>query len=707
MRKLLLLALLLFPSLTMAQYVRYDGIAIGDRGTPVGGASVAVCTQPASTGTQPCSPLASLFSTTSGTTLANPVTADPLGNFHFYAAPGLYTIQIYSPQIQTPSVQADVSVACSISSGCTHSGTETFCNQNGVLYVGGTNPCAFAGSDIGAQINSAYALLPANGGTIKIIPSNSCYSYSTPIAFTTSGKYVLLEAQQPPTIASASLLAGACLNYTPVTATTALTMHFVPTNSGNPPGAFGLRNITLINNMCMTSGGCGSSATGIDGTASSDWGITGAVMEHVTVYGFNFGYKDVTGPILPDAITWYDPVFIANNVAMTHGTVLEVFNDGTWGGNGCAEQAANSANPELYFSKPTLISNNTACNAALDFTNAGSASLLNLFEPHIEAATTGTNGVHHIKGPVHLVIHGGVMEDDATTSTGDWMVSLSGSTGVNIDGLLLSTGGKTYTNVFLINASVRGSINAIIQGSSLTCSSIVGGANAGAITQAVQPASSSTTACQYSIGDSVFKAPIGMGDAAFTPSSGAVLHLRSDVATKDALRLENSGANPRIVDVGPGVGGVGAAIGIYDISGSKLVSKFDFGSDYDFFASNGRLRGTQVVSDQGTACTNGELVLSAGWGTTATVTAVAGQGQTCEWTLTSSGTGQAANPTITDTLTNALPSASVVCEMRMVGGTGTTTLIDQTSLSATAPVFTFGGTPVAASTYKVVRRCGP
>jgi len=121
----------------------------------------------------------------------------------------------------------------------------------------------------------------------------------------------------------------------------------------------------------------------------------------------------------------------------------------------------------------------------------------------------------------------------------------------------------------------------------------------------------------------------------------------------------------------------------------------------------GTVRSSLEIADQGTACTNGELVLSAGWGTTATVTTVVGTGQTCEWTLTSSGTGQAANPTITDTLTNALPSANTVCEMRMVGGTGTATLIDQTTLSATAPVFTFNGTPVAASTYKVVRRCGP
>jgi pectate lyase-like protein len=119
------------------------------------------------------------------------------------------------------------------------------------------------------------------------------------------------------------------------------------------------------------------------------------------------------------------------------------------------------------------------------------------------------------------------------------------------------------------------------------------------------------------------------------------------------------------------------------------------------------LQSTLSISNQGTPCTNGELALSAAWGTLASVTAAVGQGQTCQWTIKSSGTGQASNPTITDTLTNVLPSAAVVCDMRMVGGTGATTLINQTTLSARAPVFTFLGLPVAGSTYFVVRRCGP
>ena len=116
---------------------------------------------------------------------------------------------------------------------------------------------------------------------------------------------------------------------------------------------------------------------------------------------------------------------------------------------------------------------------------------------------------------------------------------------------------------------------------------------------------------------------------------------------------------------------------------------------------------TVVTAGHGAPCTNGELALGSGWGSTASVSAAKGLSQTCEWTITANGSGIAANPQITDNLVNGLTSNSTVCDVRMVGGTGTTTLIDQTTLSSTAPVFTFGGTPAAGATYKVVRRCGP
>jgi hypothetical protein len=148
MRRLLILSsLLLWGPSAYSQSVRYQSQLIGSRGTPLAAQSVAVCTQPASIGTTPCSPLATLATSTSTTSGgANPTTTDINGNFFFYAAPGRYTIQIYGPQISTPFIQADTDLNCAGGGTCTITGSITFASQiqaNGGLAVNGINPANF------------------------------------------------------------------------------------------------------------------------------------------------------------------------------------------------------------------------------------------------------------------------------------------------------------------------------------------------------------------------------------------------------------------------------------------------------------------------------------------------------------------------------------------------------------------------------------
>ena len=83
-----------------AQGTRKDDIVFNSRGIPLAGATVRVCTMPASG--QPCTPLALIYSD-SGLTqaLANPTTTDGMGNYFFYAAPGQYEIEISGPSITT------------------------------------------------------------------------------------------------------------------------------------------------------------------------------------------------------------------------------------------------------------------------------------------------------------------------------------------------------------------------------------------------------------------------------------------------------------------------------------------------------------------------------------------------------------------------------------------------------------------------------
>jgi len=89
-----------------AQGSRKDDIVFNSRGIPLARATVRVCAMPASG--QPCTPLALIYSDATLTqTLANPTTADGLGNYFFYAAPGKCEIEISGPGItakQLPNV---------------------------------------------------------------------------------------------------------------------------------------------------------------------------------------------------------------------------------------------------------------------------------------------------------------------------------------------------------------------------------------------------------------------------------------------------------------------------------------------------------------------------------------------------------------------------------------------------------------------------
>jgi hypothetical protein len=103
---LLTLALHLWPGAvvpTHAQGSRKDDIVFNSRGIPLAGATVRVCTMPASG--QPCAPLAQIYSDSGlSQALANPTTTDGLGNYFFYAAPGQYEIEISGPSITTQQI---------------------------------------------------------------------------------------------------------------------------------------------------------------------------------------------------------------------------------------------------------------------------------------------------------------------------------------------------------------------------------------------------------------------------------------------------------------------------------------------------------------------------------------------------------------------------------------------------------------------------
>jgi hypothetical protein len=108
---------------------------------------------------------------------------------------------------------------------------------------------------------------------------------------------------------------------------------------------------------------------------------------------------------------------------------------------------------------------------------------------------------------------------------------------------------------------------------------------------------------------------------------------------------------------------------------------------------------TITGTDQ-TLLANSGVVLSGGWGTTATVTNSSGTFQKFTFQANSSGTGQAANPTMTVTFPVPWPSTPTGFSCKQVGGTGALTVVSgESSATTTSVALIFNGTPAAASTY--------
>ena len=557
----------------------------------------------------------------------------------------------------------------------THSGTETFANVNGVIYVGGSVPQVGGSADMGAQINAAYALLPAPGsscyiGTIYVAPSTngSAYNFSTPIVLNTPGKLAKL----------AGLGGTVTLNYTPTTATTAVTLDYL--NQTNCPNTHwnghGIENIRLINNGDGAPNGGpggGSSATGVLlGTTN---GAEGATFKDFSVSSFATGVSNPGSGVSSFGTLCINCVLARNNTGWTTTTTVE----------------------NLTFIGGRIIVNGTGISYGNGDTFAYGVS----FDANTVLAVNGTGNFHgnsnhwenfnasncnfiqSTAGSVSL--NGDAISDDTAVGNCNWFINLNGGTGA-FSGVTLTSGGQTATQVVQVNQPSTAS-GYFINNSVATLTTLFGGS---AFPQGVTDLSSGKAS------DPIHASLFGQGIK--LPQTANAINSPSRSVTFANL---DAGGVERDSTLGVGVNTANRTYTLPDITGTITEN-----------TQNAVLRQQQIVSDQGTACTNGELALSAGWQSTgsATVTGVKGNGQTCEWTITT-GTTTAANPTVTDTLTNVLPNATTVCEMIITGGNRTPAAgdgFDQTTLSATAPVFTFQGTPTSGGkTYQVLRRCGP
>ena len=590
--------------------------------------------------------------------------------------------------LMTPSARAQTNTFCAANLACTvtgiwtfsgapvfgnysttgagtHSGTETFA---GALNANGGFVCktlenvqcvdstlSRGGSDIGAEINLAYAALPSTGGAIFVYAANngSIYNFSTPIVLNTSGKYVLLQG-----MGSAAVV----LNYTPTTATSAIFLDYTPAAGQIHKTTHGIRDLQLSNNGCTTNGGCGSSAVGIQlgQNAAGNGGAEQGTISGVEISGFGTGVLYQGGISVGSwGINWNGDTFAYNTTGMSVPVLEERVNvtNSTFITNGTGLSASVGTGTNII-----LNGNSFDANTVIAITN--SSANLWLFANHFENNGTCPITTNYINTTGNLVQIGGDMLDDCSSGAATNYYVTAGGTSAHIFGVQVSSAGRTATAVYINNTT--GLLIDVTNNSPATLTNMI----------------TNNSTRQLQLVSSVSLDAIACSEQGVPTGAGGIDWLWCDSATH-RWRTNNNN--------------VGAQTIAYVISSDTLQQ-------------------TQFIANQGSVCTNGELALSAGWQSTgaATVTAVAGNGQTCSWTITT-GTTTAANPTVTDTLTNPLPNATTVCEMIVNGGThtpvvgaGTSDAFRQTTLSATAPVFTYQETPTAGgTTYFVTRRCGP
>lgn len=323
-----------------------------------------------------------------------------------------------------------------------------------LVYVGGTVPQWGSNPDIGAQINTAYASCPSTGCAIVLVPQSSgaCYDFNVPIAFTTVGKYVLLEGGGPTSEAPGSEVSGiavpgpvggACLNYTPTTATSAMRFDYVWSHGGGNVPAHGIRDIILQNNSCQRIGGCSSSATGVQ-FGGSNSGAQNGEIANVKINGFGTGISFLDTGSQSWGVVLRSDSIVNNTIGISMEGSLE--NISLLGGrittNGIGFSI--TGNADVFAYGVSIDSNLTAGVKA----TSGLFSCTNCHWENETATDPITTHYFIGTGAASLVIEGGKAIDDALSGTPDvdyWFSNAGIST--YIHGLLIYSGGRKATQI--------------------------------------------------------------------------------------------------------------------------------------------------------------------------------------------------------------------------------------------------------------------
>jgi hypothetical protein len=344
---------------------------------------------------------------------------------------------------------------------------------NNVLSVGDAFSTTWGSADIGAQINAAYAALPANGGTILIAPkaNGAAYTYSTPIVCSSAaGKCVRIVglgcSSQTGGLTPASN-GSITLIYSPggsPTTGTAMTLDYVATGGGGAGSNHGLYNVDLVNStLSITIGGPSaavSTAIGLQ-LGGTNSGIQNGTVANCRLMGFETGVQLTTGATASWGINFRDCSFV-NNLNGVNFASSGIERTNFWGctfefnGTGVTSGASKMASSDVYYYGCSF---DTQTTLGINTTGGGVHAF---YGCHFE--NQGPQTAHYINVDGFLQIFGGQMEDDDNNPADahmDYWINLTSSGCVaEIYGMIFFTAGRIATTVISNSGTI--SLNATV-----------------------------------------------------------------------------------------------------------------------------------------------------------------------------------------------------------------------------------------------------
>jgi hypothetical protein len=304
----------------------------------------------------------------------------------------------------------------------------------------------FDGADILAKIQAAYASLPAGGGTILVRPnpSGGCWTATTSIVLNTVGKTVVIRGTVPSGRTTGDIPTGTCINFTPVTAVTAITLDFAPSAGGGFAPGGGISDLLITNTLATDNTAAppaySTSATGV-ACGATNGGAPSAKFSNLQIQGFHVGFSCGNGQ------SWgmqFDNLSVRNNntgfttTAPNEGLVIT---GGVAGFNGTAF----SFNQTAAKLVGVHIDSNTVMGISC---TAGTLTTVGLHFENLGPTTT-----HYLNGSCNWSNFGGEALDDGTTSNADYWFLTTGL--INIEGMAISSGGRTVTNLIVVSGLAR------------------------------------------------------------------------------------------------------------------------------------------------------------------------------------------------------------------------------------------------------------